>query len=157
MAGGWPSWSGHWRFSGLLPEGWSGTAGCDPAFGAALREGETPTQAVVRLGLALDGEVLAIQGPPGSGKTTAAGELIRALLDAGKTVGVTGTSHAVIGNLLKAVKRPGMQKCKDDEHCGSADVAWSGRSFRHSLRFQRVRPELSPSAVELPESFQPSS
>lgn len=39
----------------------------------------------------------------------------------------------------------------------SADVAWSGRSFRHSLRFQRVRPELSPAAVELPESFQPSS
>ena len=26
----------------------------------------------------------------------------------------------------------------------SADVAWSGRSFRHSLRYLRVRPELDP-------------
>ena len=40
--------------------------------GTQLREGETTTEAIVRLGLALDGEVLAIQGPPGSGKTTAA-------------------------------------------------------------------------------------
>ena len=64
----------------------------------------------MRLGLALDGEVLAIQGPPGSGKTTAAVQLIRALLDAGKKVGVTATSHAVIGNLLKAVGRPALHK-----------------------------------------------
>jgi len=79
----------------------------------------------VRLGLALDGEVLAIQGPPGSGKTTAAAELIRHLLDAGKKVGVTATSHAVIGNLLKAVGRPALQKCDESQHCGSDDVAWS--------------------------------
>jgi predicted RecB family nuclease len=96
--------------------------------GTRLREGETTTQAIVRLGLALDGEVLAIQGPPGSGKTTAAAVLIRELLDAGKTVGVTGTSHAVIGNILKAVGRPAMQKCKADEHCGSDDVAWSAKT-----------------------------
>ena len=79
----------------------------------------------MRLGLALDGEVLAIQGPPGSGKTTAAAELIRELLDAGKKVGVTATSHAVIGNLLKAVGRPALQKCDESQHCGSDDVAWS--------------------------------
>ena len=93
--------------------------------GTQLREGETTTQAIVRLGLALDGEVLAIQGPPGSGKTTAAAELIRELLDAGKKVGVTATSHAVIGNLLKAVGRPALQKCDESQHCGSDDVAWS--------------------------------
>ncbi|WP_040339814.1 TM0106 family RecB-like putative nuclease [Candidatus Blastococcus massiliensis] len=93
--------------------------------GTRLREGETTTDAIVRLGLALDGEVLAIQGPPGSGKTTAAAALIRELLDAGKKVGVTATSHAVIGNLLKAVRRPALQKCKEDQHCGSDDVAWS--------------------------------
>src|SRR5665811_280853 len=73
---------------------------CVPA-GTQLREGESTTDAIVRLGLALEGEVLAIQGPPGSGKTTAAAELIRKLLDAGKKVGVTATSHAVIGNVLK--------------------------------------------------------
>lgn len=31
-----------------------------------------------------------------------------------------------------------------------ADAAWSGRSFRHSLRFRRVRPELDPMDVEFP-------
>jgi hypothetical protein len=33
----------------------------------------------------------------------------------------------------------------------SADVAWSGRSFRHPLRYLRARPELDPTAVTLPE------
>ncbi|HEY8721799.1 hypothetical protein [Pengzhenrongella sp.] len=32
----------------------------------------------------------------------------------------------------------------------AADVAWSGRSFRHPLRFVRVRPELLPDEVRLP-------
>jgi ATP-dependent DNA ligase len=31
-----------------------------------------------------------------------------------------------------------------------ADAAWSGQSFRHSLRFRRVRPELDPLEVEVP-------
>jgi ATP-dependent DNA ligase len=31
-----------------------------------------------------------------------------------------------------------------------ADAAWSGQSFRHSLRFRRVRPELDPMEVEVP-------
>lgn len=93
--------------------------------GTRLREGETTTDAIVRLGLALGGEVLAIQGPPGSGKTTAAAALIRGLLDAGKKVGVTATSHAVIGNLLKAVGRAALQKCEEHQHCGAPGVEWS--------------------------------
>ncbi|QOD06023.1 ATP-dependent DNA ligase [Pseudarthrobacter sp. BIM B-2242] len=32
----------------------------------------------------------------------------------------------------------------------SADVAWSGRSFRHALRYLRARPELNPGEVEVP-------
>jgi hypothetical protein len=32
----------------------------------------------------------------------------------------------------------------------SADVAWSGRAFRHSVRLVRVRPELDPGDVQLP-------
>jgi ATP-dependent DNA ligase len=32
----------------------------------------------------------------------------------------------------------------------AADAAWSGKSFRHALRFRRVRPELDPSAVQVP-------
>jgi uncharacterized protein len=91
----------------------------------ALRPGESTTDAIVRLGLAADGEVLAIQGPPGSGKTTAAAELIRRLLDAGKRVGVTANSHAVIGNLLSAVGRPALQKCAEEQACGAPGVDWS--------------------------------
>ena len=32
----------------------------------------------------------------------------------------------------------------------AADVAWSGRAFRHPLSMVRARPELDPAAVELP-------
>ncbi|MDK3256593.1 TM0106 family RecB-like putative nuclease [Blastococcus capsensis] len=87
--------------------------------------GEEAGDAVVRIGLALDGEVLAVQGPPGSGKTRAASRLIRELLDAGKTVGVTATSHAVIGNVLTAVGRPALQKCEERQSCGAPGVEWS--------------------------------
>lgn len=34
----------------------------------------------------------------------------------------------------------------------SADVAWSGRSFRHPLRYVRVRPELHPDEVSPPST-----
>ena len=74
--------------------------------GTAVRPGETSAEAALRAGRSLEGTVLAVQGPPGSGKTTVAAQLIRELLDAGKTVGVTATSHAVIGHLLTAVGRP---------------------------------------------------
>ncbi|MGY1784717.1 TM0106 family RecB-like putative nuclease [Geodermatophilus sp. SYSU D00698] len=87
--------------------------------------GEEAGDAVVRLGLRLDGKVLAVQGPPGSGKTRAASRLIRALLDAGKKVGVTATSHAVIGNVLSAVGRPALQKCEEKQACGAPGVEWS--------------------------------
>ena len=64
----------------------------------------------MRVGLGLSGEVLAVQGPPGAGKTYAASHLIRALLDAGRRVGVTAQSHAVIRNLLDEVGRPALHK-----------------------------------------------
>ncbi|NHW49326.1 MULTISPECIES: ATP-dependent DNA ligase [unclassified Paenarthrobacter] len=32
----------------------------------------------------------------------------------------------------------------------AADAAWSGRSFRHTLRYLRVRPDLNPAEVDLP-------
>ncbi|MDQ0820692.1 hypothetical protein QFZ79_003062 [Arthrobacter sp. V4I6] len=33
----------------------------------------------------------------------------------------------------------------------SADVTWTGKSFRHPLRYLRARPDLDPAAVQLPE------
>lgn len=71
---------------------------------------ETATDVVVRVGRALQGQVLAVQGPPGTGKTTAAARLIRGLLDDGLSVGVTALSHSVILNVLEAVERPAWHK-----------------------------------------------
>ena len=58
-------------------------------------------ESAVRLALELDQGVLAIQGPPGAGKTFTGGEIICALVAAGKTVGITAVGHKVIHNLLE--------------------------------------------------------
>jgi predicted RecB family nuclease len=76
-----------------------GQAGGDPL----ARDGEADLAAARRLALALDRTTLAIQGPPGSGKTYSGARMICTLLAAGRRVGITATSHKVIGNLLSAV------------------------------------------------------
>ena len=98
--------------------------------GTALREGETARDAVLRVGLALAGApaVLAVQGPPGSGKTTVGAELIRALLDAKLKVGITANSHAVIGNLLQAVELPALQRCSNPEDWCQGSQVVQGKS-----------------------------
>lgn len=65
--------------------------------------GEDATSAVARLARHLDGGCLAVQGPPGSGKTRTAAEVVVDLVDNGRTVGLTGPSHAVVANLLRGV------------------------------------------------------
>ena len=67
------------------------------------RPGEPDLAAARRLALSLDHTTLAIQGPPGSGKTYTGARMICTLLAAGKRVGITANSHKVIGNFLKAV------------------------------------------------------
>ncbi len=69
----------------------------------APRDGESVTDYAVRLVGDLDHTVLAIQGPPGSGKTYTGARMICALVKQGKKVGVTANSHKVIRNLLDAV------------------------------------------------------
>jgi uncharacterized protein len=49
----------------------------------------------------LDHSLLAIQGPPGAGKTFTGARMICELVRQGKRVGITATSHKVIANLLK--------------------------------------------------------
>ncbi len=66
--------------------------------------GESAVAAAVRLVQHLDRSYLAIQGPPGSGKTYAGAQMIRALVRARKKVGVTAVSHKVICNLLEEVR-----------------------------------------------------
>jgi len=71
--------------------------------GALRRPDETGLAAATRLALELDGGVLAIQGPPGSGKTFTGARMILALVEAGKKVGISAASHKVIRNLLDGV------------------------------------------------------
>jgi uncharacterized protein len=69
------------------------------------RHAEETVACARRVVLALDGGVLAIQGPPGAGKTFTAARMIVDLIRAGKKVGVTAVSHKVIRNLLEEVVR----------------------------------------------------
>jgi uncharacterized protein len=77
---------------------------------------------VVRLCLGLDGTTLAIQGPPGSGKTYCAVQAILALVTAGKKVGVTANSHQVIlGVLDKVCDAAPAEVVARVQHMGDAD------------------------------------
>ncbi len=74
-------------------------------------EGEASVAAACRLALDLTQGVLAIQGPPGAGKTYTGARLICALVAKGRKVGVIATCHKVIDGLLhetlKAAKEAG--------------------------------------------------
>ena len=56
----------------------------------------------------LDTSVLAIQGPPGSGKTFVGSRVIKELVDKGMKVGVVANSHSAIENLLWACLEAGV-------------------------------------------------
>jgi uncharacterized protein len=73
--------------------------------GPLRRDGEDLVAATVRLCRELDGGVLPVQGPPGSGKTYVGARAIVALVGEGKRIGVTAVSHKVIDNLLIEVRR----------------------------------------------------
>ena len=76
------------------------------AEGAPLTgEVDNAQDAARRLVQTLDESYLAIQGPPGSGKSTVGAEMIVDLVEAGKQVGVTANSHKVIGELLEKTAR----------------------------------------------------
>lgn len=75
-----------------------------------MRSVESEQDFAIRIVTQLDRTTLAIQGPPGAGKTYIGAQMILALVRAGKKVGVTATSHKVIHNLLEDVlkyARPG--------------------------------------------------
>ena len=66
-------------------------------------EYEKAVEAAVRLAKSLRRSYLPLQGPPGTGKTYTAAEQILALVAQGRTVGITGPSHAVIHHLIDMV------------------------------------------------------
>lgn len=80
------------------------------------REGEAPLDAALRLATELPAGVLAVQGPPGAGKTYTGARMICRLAAAGKTVGITANSHAVVRNLLDEVLEAA-EEMKVDVRC----------------------------------------
>jgi uncharacterized protein len=109
-------------------------AGDGKADGPLRGEGEGACDAAVRLILGLQESYLPIQGPPGAGKTYTAAQAILALTAAGRTVGITGPSHAVIHNVLKEVVH-------------QADEA--GRSLRIGQRADSDHPFLHDGATSM--------
>ncbi|HTM58404.1 MAG TPA: TM0106 family RecB-like putative nuclease [Candidatus Udaeobacter sp.] len=73
------------------------------AAGPLERDDEGGVRAARRLAVALDHGTLAIQGPPGSGKTFTGARMICDLVRAGKRVGVCAVSHKVVRHLLEGV------------------------------------------------------
>lgn len=71
--------------------------------GALIPDSSDFVAAIIQAVLNLNHSTLCIQGPPGSGKTYTAAHIIVRLLQAGKTVAVSSTSHKVISNLLGRV------------------------------------------------------
>ncbi len=108
-------------------------------------EGESGLDAALRLILRLDESCLAIQGPPGTGKTFTGARMIVELVRAGKRVGITATSHKVIGLLLDGVcaaaeqlgvEVTAMQRADDEDRCSATIVrrAANNAELRDALR-----------------------
>jgi predicted RecB family nuclease len=102
-----------------------------------VQAGERAKDIAILLAPRLNNTYLAIQGPPGSGKTTIGAETILDLVKRGKRVGITANSHKVIGNLLdkmmgEARRRKqsvrAIQKADDRERCASEDVQCTNSS-----------------------------
>jgi len=78
---------------------------CGTAIQAVIKDSPGTLDAALRLVLKLDGGILPIQGPPGSGKTYTGGRMICEAVRAGLKVGITAVSHKVIRNLLDEAVR----------------------------------------------------
>jgi predicted RecB family nuclease len=102
------------------------------------KPGEGPLERLLRVAHELDHGVLAVQGPPGSGKTYSGAEMICSLVEAGKRVGIAATSHKVIRNLLEAVQKAAAEhrqdialahRCDEGEYDESDGIACLGSNM----------------------------
>src|SRR2546425_532429 len=102
-----------------------------------VQAGERAKDIALLLAPRLDNTYLAIQGPPGSGKTTIGAELILDLVKQGKRIGITANSHKVIGHLLDKTmgeaRRRGhsiraVQKAGERDRCVSQEVQCTNSS-----------------------------
>jgi predicted RecB family nuclease len=72
------------------------------ALPSAAAHGDDLVDAVLAAVSSLDNSYLAVQGPPGAGKTYLAGRLIQHLVGLGWSVGICSTSHKAIENAMLA-------------------------------------------------------
>ena len=75
-----------------------------------VKDGENTLEAADRLVLALDGSLLPVQGPPGSGKTYTGAHMAVTLAREGKRIGVTANSHKVIRNMLDTILKVAVEE-----------------------------------------------
>ena len=114
------------------------------ASGPLLGDGETVAAAAVRLVGLLRRSYLPLQGPPGTGKTYTAAEQILALVAQGRTVGITGPSHAVIHHLIDTVcaharqwglaPRIGQRADRDNPFLHGSATAMTNEQLERALR-----------------------
>ena len=107
-----------------------------PGFSGPLRtRSETASDAAVRAVAELEGGCLAVQGPPGSGKTHTAARMALDVVRRGGRVAVTATAHKVIGKLLETIAEIAVaegasvsivQRCAEDELCRADGVRLAG-------------------------------
>ncbi|MGC7153018.1 TM0106 family RecB-like putative nuclease [Paenarthrobacter ureafaciens] len=113
----------------------------------------------------LDNSYLAVQGPPGSGKTHVGAHVLARLVDEGWKVGVVAQSHAVVENMLcAAVEKAGvdpLRVAKEVKHgepvpwegCGKADVtdilAKPGGALIGGTAWAMVGKEVPPGSLDL--------
>jgi uncharacterized protein len=113
--------------------------------GSLRAVGETAGAAAVRLAVSLRRSYLPLQGPPGTGKTYTAAEQILGLIAQGRTVGITGPSHAVIHNLIDTVykharrrgaepPRIGQRADRDNPHRHADATMMSNEGLEQALR-----------------------
>lgn len=89
----------------------------DNGEGLLAGRGENTLDAARRIAVSLDSSVLAVQGPPGSGKTYTGARMIAELVRQGKKVGITALSHKVIRNLLEETVRAAQEMNLPDFQC----------------------------------------
>jgi predicted RecB family nuclease len=107
---------------------------------ALARLAETPERypalrAILRRDLPQEDEsYLFVQGPPGSGKTYYAAQLVARLLGEGKRVGVAAPSHKAIHNLLAEIEQAA-QPTRALKKCGAGDpeTRYSGRWIENEI------------------------
>ena len=114
------------------------------AEGSLRAGGEAVAETAIRLVASLCRSYLPLQGPPGTGKTYTAAEQILELVTQGRTVGITGPSHAVIEKLIDTlcehaaerglVPRIGQRADPDNPFLHGSATAMTNEQLERALR-----------------------